>query len=58
MLRIKLNFSDPTAVSPFAKYDRLVIYIKDLSDLFDDYQSRRRLNPTIYSMKLVQPIQK
>ena len=35
-MRIKLNFTDSPAVSPFLRFDYLVIHIPDVDQLFDE----------------------
>lgn len=39
-IRIKLDFKDPTAVSPFPKYDKLKIHIPELPPLFENFPDR------------------
>ena len=33
-MRIKMNFTDPTAVSPFIRYDKLLIHLPEVTTLF------------------------
>jgi hypothetical protein len=40
-MRIKLDFNDPPNVSPFIRYDKLVIHIPDLSKLFQQKKTRK-----------------
>lgn len=37
-MKIKLAFNDPTSVSPFTTYDKLVTHIPNVSKLFDKKQ--------------------
>lgn len=52
MIRIKIDFNDPLALSPFPRYDKLMIYVPDLKRLFNNYDrssdERRRLEHTDY----------
>lgn len=42
-MRIKLDFTEPLAISPDLRYDELTIYVGDMLKLFDHYSSRRAL---------------
>lgn len=43
-MRIKMNIPDPTAISPYPKYDKLVIRVTDVKALFDNvYSSTGRI---------------
>ena len=42
---IKLNFTDPTAISPLIRFDKLVLILDDIGSMFDKYEatSKRRM---------------
>lgn len=50
-MRIKMDFPNPTAVSPFPEYDKLKIFIPELNGLFDNFPDKepgRRLEHRTY----------
>ena len=59
-MRIKLNFPDPTAISPFPRYDKLKIKIKDIGALFDniDQGESRRLEHSEFKIEFSKGIQR
>lgn len=57
-MRIKLNFTNPLAVSPNLRYDKLCIYLGDSLKLFDHVSERRALSHVRYDSLMTKPIQK
>jgi tetrahydromethanopterin S-methyltransferase subunit G len=59
-MRIKLNFPDPTAISPFPRYDKLMIKIADVAALFDNIEksSARRLEHSEFKIEFEKGIQR
>lgn len=58
-LRIKLNFSNPLSISPDLEYDKLQIFIPDLTALFEPSSSNgRSLAITSYQALITKPVPK